>query len=68
MSTIVNGAILLTYVTNCFDHQYSVLLFQIIEHNKGRLAKDRLKKEEQPRQDTVFTDKDFDVFEKEYIS
>ncbi|KAI0235663.1 hypothetical protein LSAT2_013823 [Lamellibrachia satsuma] len=47
---------------------HATTVSKIIEHNKGNLAKDRLKKEEQPRQNTVFTDKDFDVFEKEYIS
>ena len=45
-----------------------ILLFQIMRHNKGRLAKNQMKKEDKSKQGSVFTDKDFAVFEKEYVT
>ncbi|KAK2192278.1 hypothetical protein NP493_35g03019 [Ridgeia piscesae] len=47
---------------------HTTTVSKIIEHNKGRLAKNRHRKEDLSSQSTVFTDKDFESFEKEYIS
>ncbi|XP_078316990.1 active regulator of SIRT1-like [Crassostrea virginica] len=58
----------LNMISNAGGQPDSKTVNTILEYNKGKLSKNQRKKETIPKEKSVFSDKDFEEFRKEYLN